>query len=97
MCGSMAQSETRRCYARLLRQDILEREWTGEDVIPNTTLALAVLLYCFTCLAENFNQNTSPGATDRPMRLPQAEALDQCKDRQGLTGRYSTTCSGKDG
>jgi hypothetical protein len=43
MCGRIAQSETRRYYARLLRPDILEREWAAGDAIPNTTLAPVVL------------------------------------------------------
>jgi hypothetical protein len=39
MWGRIAQSETRRYYARLLRPDILERKWIGEDSIPKYNLS----------------------------------------------------------
>lgn len=39
MCGRIAQSETRRYYTRFLCPDILEREWTGEDSIPQYNLS----------------------------------------------------------
>lgn len=39
MCGRIAQSETRRYYAHLLRPDFLERKWTDEDSIPQYDLS----------------------------------------------------------
>jgi putative SOS response-associated peptidase YedK len=39
MCGRISQSETRQYYARLLCPDILEREWTGGDTIPQYNLS----------------------------------------------------------
>jgi len=97
MCGRIAQSETRQYYARILRPDILEREWVGGDTIPQYNLSPgrpALLLHML-------NGKLQSDYLIWGYRTPNEAAAKRkswinARVEKALTGRYFGTCSGKD-
>ena len=82
MCGRIAQSETRRYYAHLIRPDFLERKWTDEDSIPQYDLSPSRATLLLPYSAENSNQTTLPGATERLTAAAKQKPWIKCTGRE---------------